>query len=469
MKFNNEQNAFIDNYVKALRENNAVVFAGAGMSLANGFFDWKQLLSPITKRLGLDIDKEHDLTAVAQYFVDMQGGNRGELSQILYEEYGKIKLEVTPVHRILARLPIQTYWTTNYDRTIENALTDNGKTPDIKKSDADLAVNLPRRDAIIYKMHGDIGNVSETVLTKHEYEDYSKKWELFSNAFRSDFVSKTFVFIGFSFTDPNLEYLIGRIRSTIGRNKKPDYFFIKRSQDHNEQHRQEIRFNSLKPYGLNAIWINDYSEIKTILEQVETRFLRSAVLISGSAETYHPHTKHDSEEFLHELSRTLSAQGYKIVSGFGLGVGSAVINGVLENMQNQHNQNLDQYIVLRPFPQIVPASKDIQAVWADYRRRFIPLAGIAIFVFGNKAGGVLADGVQKEFDIAVERGLKVVPIGVTGSISRVLWEEVVSHLDNYYPDQPEVHSLLQSLGDLATPLRHHIPIIVKIINLLNTY
>jgi len=151
---------------------------------------------------------------------------RGELDQILVEEYGKSNLEVSDNHRILARLPIQIYWTTNYDRLIEKALLEEGKTPDIKKAQSDLNVNLPKRDAIVYKMHGDIETVSETVLTKHEYEDYNKKRELFSIAFKSDYVSRTFLFIGFSFTDPNLDYLISRIRTTLGQNIKPDYYFI---------------------------------------------------------------------------------------------------------------------------------------------------------------------------------------------------------------------------------------------------
>ena len=42
MLFDKETESFINNYVKALREKNAVVFAGAGMSVAQGFFDWKK-------------------------------------------------------------------------------------------------------------------------------------------------------------------------------------------------------------------------------------------------------------------------------------------------------------------------------------------------------------------------------------------------------------------------------------------
>jgi len=66
----------------------------------------------------------------------------------------------------------------------------------------------------------------------------------------------------------------------------------------------------------------------------------------------------------------------------------------------------------------------------------IPLAGIAIFLFGNKQDNgnvVLANGVQSEFEIAVENGLQIVPVGATGYMANELWKEVKADLDKYYP------------------------------------
>lgn len=471
-QFTKEQDAFIANYVKALKEKNAIVFAGAGMSVSSGFFDWQKMLHPIAHRLDLDITIEHDLSALAQYFVDQQGGIRGELNQILTEEYNKLNVAITENHRILARLPIQIYWTTNYDDLIERALRERGKTPDVKKAQPDLSINLPKRDAIVYKMHGDINTVSETVLTKHEYEDYNSSRELFSNAFKSDFVSRTFLFIGFSFTDPNLDYLISRIRTTLGRNKKPDYFFIKRDADQKRHHRNEIRVNSLKQYGLNAIWINDYSEITTILKEIETRYLRNTVLISGSAEEYGSFGKTRGEELLHNISKELSASNYKIVSGFGWGVGSAIINGVLDNMTHERNQNLDNYLILRPFPQFETGGKNLKELWTEYRNGFIPLAGIALFVFGNKRNKdngeiVVANGMQEEFDIAVKAGLKVIPIGATGFLAGDLWKLLIEKFDDYYPGATDLKANFEKLGDLSLSNDEIIRNVLNIINKLN--
>lgn len=474
MKFDRDIESFINNYVKALKEKNAVAFIGAGMSVSQGFFDWKKLLKPIADKLGLDIDEEqHDLTSLAQFFVDDHGGIRGELDQILVEEYGKTNMTVSENHRILARLPIQIYWTTNYDRLIEKALLEQGKTPDIKKAQSDLTVNLPKRDAIIYKMHGDIETVSETVLTKHEYEDYNKKRELFSNAFKSDYVSRTFLFIGFSFTDPNLDYLISRIRTTLGQNIKPDYYFIKKESNQRAQRRQELRANSLKKYGLNPLWINDYPEITSILKEVESRFLRTTILISGSAEEYGSFGENRATELLHDLSKSLSHNSYKILTGFGWGVGSAVINGVLDNMESERNQNMDNYLIMRPFPQFETKGKNLKELWSEYRNKFIPLAGIGIFVFGNrknKSTGELeeATGVIDEFNIALKNGLLVIPIGATGFVSQSLWTKVIDSFKDFYPNHEFLIDDFKILGDSKIENSIIIQTVLKIINTLNS-
>lgn len=67
----------------------------------------------------------------------------------------------------------------------------------------------------------------------------------------------------------------------------------------------------------------------------------------------------------------------------------------------------------------------------------ISLAGIAIFVFGNKLDDkrnlVPANGVQREFQIAIENGLVPIPVGATGYVSEQLWNEVLSEPAKYYP------------------------------------
>lgn len=469
MKFTKEIDDFINDFVKALKENNAVIFAGAGLSVASGYFDWKRLMSPIADKLGLDINDEYDLTLLAQFFIDNKGG-RGELNQILIEEFHKAGIKASENHKILARLPIGVFWTTNFDSLIEDAIKEVGKTPDVKRTQDDLSINLPRREAIVYKMHGDINDIPKVVLAKHDYEDYYKTRDLFSNAFKADFVSRTMLFIGFSFSDPNLDYLISRIRTSQGQNKKPDYYFIKEETEPKKLNRQKIRAKSLELYGLRPLWIKEYTEITQVLEEIERRLLRSVILISGSAATYGKFLPLEGQTFIQKISKEISNRGYKIISGFGLGVGSSVINGVLENMKEQKNQNLDNYIILRPFPQVASTPDELKANWRSYREAFIPLAGVAIFLFGNKdvkGDIILADGLEAEFEIAVSKGLKVIPIGSTDFVAKDLHDRVINDFKKYFPEIPELEEDFRLLGDQTQDSETIIATVVKIIKALN--
>lgn len=473
MFYNQEVEDFINEFVKALRENNAAIFAGAGMSVNSGFFDWKKLLEPVAKKLGLDINEEYDLTALAQFFVDDKGG-RGELNQILVEEFRKVNIKHTQNHEIIARLPISIYWTTNFDDLIEKALERVGKKADVKRNQDDLSINLPRRDAIVYKMHGDITDLSKTVLTKHDYEDYNKTRELFSNAFKADFVSRTMIFIGFSFTDPNLDYLISRIRAIQLGNKKPDYYFLREEENKQKLRRQVIRANSLKQYGLRPIWIKSYDDITGILEEVERRYLRSSIFMSGSANNYGSYFKSDEEArlFIQSLSQQLSANGYKIISGFGYNIGTYVINGVLNNMLEQGNKKIDSYISLRPFPLIGKNDEDSLKIKEKFRHDIVSEAGVAIFLFGNRifnGNMVLSKGVESEFAIAESAGLKIIPIGITGYVAEQIWKRVIENFNNYYADHEDLKEDFKKLGNTEISIEEIIRTILKILNQLNQF
>lgn len=61
------KNGFIRKYTNAIREGNAAIFAGAGLSRTSGYVDWKGLLRPLAEEVELNIDKENDLLSIAQY------------------------------------------------------------------------------------------------------------------------------------------------------------------------------------------------------------------------------------------------------------------------------------------------------------------------------------------------------------------------------------------------------------------
>lgn len=438
-----EMEAFIKKFSKEISDRNAAIFAGAGLSVAAGCVDWKGLLRDVAVDLGLDVDKEYDLISVAQYHYNDALFNRSRLNHIIMEEFSS-KSTVTENHRILSRLPITTYWTTNYDRLIETALKEAHKVADVKYDIPHLALTKHKRDAVVYKMHGDVENPDNAVLIKDDYEKYHLTHVPFINALSGDLVSKTFLFLGFSFTDPNMDYVLSRIRVHLKGNQRQHFCILKKISDNENDYqylriRQSHFITDLKRFNIRTLLVDDYTQITDILKRIEAIYRMKTIFISASAQEFGCMGEQRALDFVHELSKRLIKEDVTIVSGYGLGIGSAVINGTLEQLFEQSTHSLEERLILRPFPQKQTGNTSREELWDKYRRGMISLAGISIFLFGNKTttdGKVVnADGLRKEFDIAIENRLKVIPVGATGYMAELLWKEVSKEFDRIYPGQ----------------------------------
>jgi hypothetical protein len=438
-------------------------------------------LKDIAADLKLDIDKENDLIAIAQYHYNEKGNKRYRLNQLLIDEFTQ-GTSVTTNHKILAALPIQTYWTTNYDKLIEKALDEEGKTPDTKITPENLSMNIPQRDAVVYKMHGDVSLPDQAIITKDDYEGYNEKRILYTTALKGDLVAKTFLFIGFSFDDPNLEYILSRIRILLGQNQREHYCFFKKinrkdfktDTDFNyAEIKHQLKIKDLRRYSINALLIDDYSEITEVLSAIQKKVLRSNVFISGAAKVYDPRTEKDALSFVHKLSYRISSKGYKIVSGVGYGIGGAVINGATEHVFSTKYRHLDDALVLRPFPQVVTGTKSKEERNLEYKKEMIRHAGLALFIFGNKddktGGWKISNGMIEEFEVAIKQGVIPIPVGATGYASEELWNKVLATPELYYPNDPDLLNAMKQIGDKSLADDELINQILKVISILQNH
>ncbi|MDA2639044.1 SIR2 family protein [Bacillus cereus] len=466
---------FIKDFTKEVMEENAAIFAGAGLSMSVGYVSWAKLLEPIAQEIGLDVNKENDLVSLAQYYCNENQGNRGRINQIILDEFSR-KVDLTENHKILARLPIHTYWTTNYDRLIEKALEEENKIADVKYTVKQLATTKVKRDGVVYKMHGDVEHPSEAVLIKDDYEKYSIKMDPYIKALSGDLVSKTFLFVGFSFTDPNLDYILSRVRSAYERDQRRHYCLIKKEERRPDEleadfeyrvRKQELFISDLSRFNIKTIVLNNYNEITEILQRIENNIKTKTVFLSGSAVEYnHWETEH-AEQFIHQLSKELIRKDFNIVSGFGLGVGSFVINGVLEELYMNQGTIDDDRLILRPFPQ----GKKGEGQWDKYRRDMITRTGVSIFLYGNKIDKgqvVKAKGVQSEFNISFEQNNYVVPVGATGYIAKDLWNKVNEEFETNYPGAgARMKKLFGELNNEALSIEELINTIIEFVEILS--
>lgn len=478
MKFNSEIEVFINDYVKDLNAGTASVFAGAGLSIPAGFVNWTEMMNEIANDLGLNISSETDLVSIAQYHVN-ENRNRTKINRKILEEFTEDVRE-TENHRIISRLPVSSIWTTNYDELIENSFEKEFKVVDVKYTNSQLLTTKPKRDIVIFKMHGDVNHPNSAILTKEQYEQYHHTHEPFINALTGELTTKTFLFIGFSFTDPNLDYVLSRLNYRFREEQRQHYCFVKNptlgdyqnqdqaTLDYNLK-KQSLIINDLKRYGIKCLRIDNYDEITSILKEIEVRYKKRTIFISGSAEVYVPYDRNDANGFVHNLSKSIIENDYRIVNGFGWGIGSSIINGALEAIYNNPKRFSESQLILKPFPQFETGEKKLPILWEEYRQKMISQCGISIFLFGNKnEGGDIIDakGVLREFEISKQCNNICIPIGLTGYASKKILEIIFENPQDYYEQPDKILPDLEKLNSVGTSLNEAIEIVNNILKQL---
>lgn len=422
-------------FTKAILDGDAAIFAGAGLSQPSGYVDWKELLKNIAEDIELDVTLEPDLIAVAQYYCN-EKQSRAQLNQTILNEFVPTGTPNKSLE-ILSQLPIHTYWTTNYDHLIEDTLRQQGKAVDIKTTPQSLATSLEGRDAVVYKMHGDCTVPESCVITKDDYEIYDLTRQLFSTALQGDLVSKTFLFLGFSFDDPNLKYILSRIRALLGENRREHFCLFEKPKKRTGEadsvfayrvHKMNLKIHDLQRYGISAVIIDSYSQVSDILKHISQQVKSNCVFLSGSAANYGKWTEENAINLIRQLTNSLCEHGYQIMTGHGKGVGSYVIGAVLEKYGSNIHE-IEKHLLIRAFPFQDKKRPDYTTLVTEYRTGIFRQAGTAIFLFGNKESSatvIKAPGVWQEYTLAKASGCNIIPVASTGFVAEDIYNELLS-------------------------------------------
>ncbi len=462
---------FIKNYTNAILQGEAAIFAGAGLSQTSGFVNWKDLLQNIAHELKLDIDKENDFISLAQYYLNESGGNRYSINKEILDQFARSGMQNATLN-IITSLPIDTFWTTNYDHLIEESLSNvYKKIVDVKVRQDDLAANLNDRDAVVYKFHGDTSDVNNAILTKDDYEMFTVSHSLFITALKGDLVSKTFVFVGYGLRDPNFLQVLANIRILIGKSAREHYCFIKelKKEDYEDYKdydydliKQELYIKDIRRYGIKAVMIEEYSDISEIFERVKKRYLSNKIFVAGSCREYGNWKSNDAYVFLNKLGYELIRQRNSVSTGLIEGVGPQLVSGALTRI-NEDKLRVDKYLTIKTLPLIngnaSHLDKDAKKMFQD---NMISEVGIVLFLFGNQFyDGVLksSNGVLEDFRRAKEQGRYIIPVGSTGFASY----EILLELEK---DPIKYEYLLPYINDLKEEkdIDELVTLILRVIN-----
>lgn len=411
----------VKKYVEMLRCGRAAAFLGAGVSKPVGFFDWRELLREPAKELGLDINKEHDLIGLAQMYV-LRKGNRGRLTQEILNHFGR-DVAGTEIHRILAGLPVTKIWTTNYDLVIEETYRREGIDCHVIRDDNALAYSNINAPVTVYKMHGDVSQLHDIVLTRDDYEFYDSRRSAMSSAFYCALVEYTFLFLGFSFNDPNLQRVFGKIRAVFKENSREHFTILREPQPGDEDYQYEknkfdLFVDDLKRYNIQTVAVRDYGEITGILKDIEQAYYKKSILVSGGDGRAGTGLGEQRwRDLCYRLGKYIIAGGYNLTSGFDAGTGALVLSGAMEELYRSGKRS-EFHVRFN----LLPFTGNRTGMREAYTEGLLRRCGCCVFVSGGEEDGTAVAAMLREYGKAGELGKMIIPVGVTGPAARQIWE-----------------------------------------------
>lgn len=224
--------------IEKFAEGRGVLFVGAGLSMGAGLKGWGELMKPLRDDIraarvaaGRPVNEPDELDdlsplALAQAHEDEMG--RLQLIEMVRKNLPPLPGGPTDVHAALFRLPVEEIYTTNFDDFIEVAARAQQRTchPIIRPGDADVlhAESPDGRPAVrVVKVHGDYKDPEGIVISQLDYDNVWERKETIWLDMEKTFRSKTVLFLGYSFNDPDLQELLQDVRTRAGRFPRKAY------------------------------------------------------------------------------------------------------------------------------------------------------------------------------------------------------------------------------------------------------
>ncbi len=143
--------------------------------------------------------------------------------------------------------------TTNYDELLEKSDSTNTRLYTVIREDKNM-LSLSKERKII-KMHGDINKNKSIVLKESDYINYEQKHPLITTFIKSLLLDHTFLFVGYSLNDNNLNLIIGWINyfQKLSNVKKTPKNFLLTPGDDNTFERKRLEDKNIFVIDTKAI------------------------------------------------------------------------------------------------------------------------------------------------------------------------------------------------------------------------
>ncbi|MCB2300886.1 SIR2 family protein [Clostridium tagluense] len=397
----------INRVAESLKNDYGAFFVGSGISYESTKVDWFKLLEPLTNELGIKINNENDdLPLVAQYIVNQYAGNRGPLLDEISKAFNK-KFSINKYHKALALSKVSSIWTTNYDTLLETAFSEF--LVDVKVNENSISRNVNNSEVEIIKMHGCISKSShkEIIITSEDYEDFLVNKPVISQRLCNDLIKKSFLFIGYSYRDPNIRNIMVAARRLCDNCTKEHFLILKRENDIDDEkrkekiRRQELWCQDLKRLGISTLFIDIYDELEEILMAISQRSRGKTVYVTGS------HKGKDGNDVAQQLGMRLAKEkDIILISGQSSGVGANAVSAFMEQcILDKEDINSRVRIFPNPYAANPKYSDDLSLLpeLKRYRANLLNSTQVAIVFNGG-------EGTEAELEVAINRNCNIIPV-----------------------------------------------------------
>ncbi len=250
---------------EAIASDNLVIFVGAGLSKKFDLPTWNQLACEIITQ-SADEDMKLFLPLLAKNLTDpvevieKLRGDRNKLNKYIRDRF-KIQSGDFSLHKKILDLSSKII-TTNYDNAFEMA-SDNRIYPTLNSSTFNVSEINKNSKPYIFKLHGSYHEPDNCIVTKSDYQELYSKQSATIEKLKSIFIEKTILFIGFSFSDSDINLIFEGLDEVFRHNNK-HYILTKEPEQ-------------FKKYTfLNTIEISSFENIEPFIDLCQKLKLESS-------------------------------------------------------------------------------------------------------------------------------------------------------------------------------------------------
>ena len=240
-----------------------VLFAGSGISRSRGLPLWDDLVKEMVKRLGPEVESVDPLEVASLFEANF---GRPALIKFLRDHLQVSDLHSNSLHECLLDLNPSKIVTTNFDDLFERALEQRKIPYASAATNGELSLIGDR--LLVLKPHGDFKHPDSLVFSRRDYARYPQHKAI--NATLFSWVARySFLFVGYSLSDPDLEYQLQSILDAQGDLARTHYILI---DSIGHQRRNAL----LRLRNIQVIKLGSYDNLENFLTD-----------LSNEAETIH--------------------------------------------------------------------------------------------------------------------------------------------------------------------------------------